>query len=188
MLEGLTELEQEVLRLHYDDDLDFQEIAARLGKEPNAVHQIHYRALTKLRRRGGVNEVTLELLFDEFATSYLRGERRTCATTSSEPATSEDELGGPLDRFLQAVPARESTEEEIVLVQARARAASRRCSSFDVGRRLTRESVVSALVTALRLDRGEGRQGRRLLPRPRGRNPRPGAASTGVSGTCSPTC
>jgi RNA polymerase sigma factor (sigma-70 family) len=50
LLEGLTELEQEVLRLRYRDDLDFQEIAARLGKEPNAVHQIHHRALTKLRR------------------------------------------------------------------------------------------------------------------------------------------
>ena len=31
-------------------DLDFQEIARRLGKEPNAVHQIHYRALAKLRK------------------------------------------------------------------------------------------------------------------------------------------
>jgi RNA polymerase sigma factor (sigma-70 family) len=46
----LTELEQRVLRLHYQDDLDFQEIARRLGKEPNAVHQVHYRALEKLRR------------------------------------------------------------------------------------------------------------------------------------------
>lgn len=50
LLENLTELEQEVLRLRYVDDLDFQEIAARLGKEPNAVHQAHHRALTKLRK------------------------------------------------------------------------------------------------------------------------------------------
>ncbi len=50
LLEGLTELEREVVRLRYVDDLDFQEIATRLGKEPNAVHQIHHRALTKLRR------------------------------------------------------------------------------------------------------------------------------------------
>ena len=49
LLEGLTELEQEVLRLRYADDLGFQEIAARLDKEPNAAHQIHHRALTKLR-------------------------------------------------------------------------------------------------------------------------------------------
>lgn len=50
MLEGLTDLEREVIRLHYgEDDLDFQAIAKRLGKEPNAVHQIHYRALAKLR-------------------------------------------------------------------------------------------------------------------------------------------
>ena len=49
LLEGLTELEQEVLRLRYVDDLDFQAIGKRLDKEPNAVHQIHHRALTKLR-------------------------------------------------------------------------------------------------------------------------------------------
>ena len=50
LLEGLTELEQEVVRLRYLDDLDYKEIGKRLGKEPNAVHQIHHRALTKLRR------------------------------------------------------------------------------------------------------------------------------------------
>jgi RNA polymerase sigma factor (sigma-70 family) len=50
LLDGLTELEQEVLRLRYVEDLDFQEIARRLGKEPNAVHQVHHRALTKLRK------------------------------------------------------------------------------------------------------------------------------------------
>jgi RNA polymerase sigma-70 factor (ECF subfamily) len=50
LLHGLTELEQTVLRLRYVEDLDFQEIAARLGREPNAAHQIHHRALTKLRR------------------------------------------------------------------------------------------------------------------------------------------
>jgi RNA polymerase sigma factor (sigma-70 family) len=50
-LAGLTELEQEVLTLRYVHDLDFGEIGKRLGKEPNAVHQIHHRALTKLRRR-----------------------------------------------------------------------------------------------------------------------------------------
>ena len=50
-LAGLTELEQDVLRLRYLDDLDFQEIARRLGKEPNAVHQLHFRALAKLRKR-----------------------------------------------------------------------------------------------------------------------------------------
>ena len=50
-LSGLSELEQEVLRLRYVDDLDFGEIAGQFGKTPNAVHQIHHRALTKLRRR-----------------------------------------------------------------------------------------------------------------------------------------
>jgi RNA polymerase sigma-70 factor (ECF subfamily) len=50
-LDGLTELEREIVRLRYVEDLDFQEIANRLGKEPNAVHQAHHRALTKLRGR-----------------------------------------------------------------------------------------------------------------------------------------
>ena len=50
LIDGLTELEQEVLRLRYVEDLGFGEIARGLGKEPNAVHQIHHRALSKLRR------------------------------------------------------------------------------------------------------------------------------------------
>ena len=50
LLADLTELEQEVLRLRYLDDLDFPEIGQRLGKKPNAVHQAHHRALTKLRK------------------------------------------------------------------------------------------------------------------------------------------
>ena len=50
MLDGLTELEAEVIRLRYgDDDLDFQEIARRLERKPNAIHQLHFRALEKLR-------------------------------------------------------------------------------------------------------------------------------------------
>lgn len=52
MLDGLTELEADVIRLHYGDaDLDFQTIATHLGREANAVHQIHFRALAKLRKR-----------------------------------------------------------------------------------------------------------------------------------------
>jgi RNA polymerase sigma factor (sigma-70 family) len=50
MLDGLTDLERQVVTWHYNDDLDFGEIAGRLGKEPNAIHQIHFRALAKLRR------------------------------------------------------------------------------------------------------------------------------------------
>ena len=49
LLEELTGLEQEVMRMRYADDLDFPEIATKLDKEPNAIHQIHHRALTKLR-------------------------------------------------------------------------------------------------------------------------------------------
>ena len=46
----LTDLEQAVIRMHYGDDLGFREIADTMSKEPNAVHQIHHRALAKLRR------------------------------------------------------------------------------------------------------------------------------------------
>lgn len=49
LLDGLSELEQQVLRFRYDGGLDFGEIAARLERKPNAIHQIHHRALTKLR-------------------------------------------------------------------------------------------------------------------------------------------
>jgi RNA polymerase sigma factor (sigma-70 family) len=49
LLDGLTVLEQTVLRLRYQEGLEIPDIAERLGKEPNAVHQIHHRALTKLR-------------------------------------------------------------------------------------------------------------------------------------------
>jgi len=50
LLETLTELEQAVLRLRYHEQLEIPEIAERIGRKPNAVHQIHHRALTKLRR------------------------------------------------------------------------------------------------------------------------------------------
>jgi RNA polymerase sigma factor (sigma-70 family) len=50
LLEGLSELEKQVVSWHYGDDLDFAEIAGRLDKAPNAVHQIHFRALAKLRK------------------------------------------------------------------------------------------------------------------------------------------
>jgi RNA polymerase sigma factor (sigma-70 family) len=50
LLVGLSELEATVLRLRYDEGLELSEIAIRLDKQPNAVHQIHFRALEKLRK------------------------------------------------------------------------------------------------------------------------------------------
>ena len=50
-LVGLSELEATVLRLRYDEGLELSEIAVRLEKTPNAVHQIHFRALEKLRKK-----------------------------------------------------------------------------------------------------------------------------------------
>ncbi len=119
LLDGLTELERggptPPLRRRPRLPGDRQE--ARQGAErraPDPLPRAHEAA-----EGGGMTEARMELLFDEFATRYLRGERPTCASTSSAPATSADELGSLLDRFLQAVPARAPTEEEIVLTQAR---------------------------------------------------------------------
>lgn len=52
LLDGLTELERSVLRLRYGSGLELAEIARQLDRQPNAVHQIHHRALTKLRAAG----------------------------------------------------------------------------------------------------------------------------------------
>lgn len=48
LIDGLAELEQEVLRLRHVEDLDFQEIARRLGKEPNAVSVHRSRLCTMI--------------------------------------------------------------------------------------------------------------------------------------------
>lgn len=50
MLDGLTELERSVVDLRYAAGLELAEIAQRLDRQPNAIHQIHHRALAKLRQ------------------------------------------------------------------------------------------------------------------------------------------
>ncbi len=50
LLDGLTPLERTVVELRYAAGLELGEIAQRLDRQPNAVHQIHFRALAKLRR------------------------------------------------------------------------------------------------------------------------------------------
>jgi hypothetical protein len=98
-----------------------------------------------------VSEPTLELLFDEFATSYLRGEQPDVGSYLERAGAEREELGVLLDRFLEAVPARESTEEEIVAMQARLERQPP-LLVLRLRRALRREAVVEALVTRLGLD------------------------------------
>ena len=69
----------------------------------------------------------------------------------SEPAREREELGVLLDRFLEAVPAREPTEEEIVAMQARLEQQPP-LLVLRLRRALRREAVVEALVSQLGLD------------------------------------
>ncbi len=93
----------------------------------------------------------MELLFDEFATRYLRGERPDVGEYLERAGPEREELGRLLDRFLEAVPARATSEEDVVLMQARLEAEPP-LLVLRLRRKLSREAVVSALMTALGLD------------------------------------
>jgi hypothetical protein len=97
-----------------------------------------------------VNEATATL-FDEFATAYRGDEVPNVLDYLERAGDDADALADLIDRFLQAVPARESTEEEIVLAHARL---EQEAPILVLRRRraLTREAVVGALVDALGLD------------------------------------
>jgi len=101
-----------------------------------------------------MSEAQVELLFDEFATRYLRGERPDVGEYLDRAGPEREELGRLIDRFLEAVPARESTEEEIVLMQARLEQQPP-ILLLRLRRKLGRDTVVAALVGQLRLDPGK---------------------------------
>jgi len=90
-------------------------------------------------------------LFDEFATAYRRGDAPDVLDYLGRAGGDADALAELIDRFLRAVPARASTEEEIVLMQARLEHEPP-LLVLRQRRRLTRDAVVSALVGALGLD------------------------------------
>ena len=98
-----------------------------------------------------MTEAHMELLFDEFATRYVRGERPDVGDYLERAGSEREELGRLIDRFLEAVPAREPTEEEIVLMQAQLEA-DPPLLVLRRRRKLTREAVVDALVKRLGLD------------------------------------
>ena len=98
-----------------------------------------------------MSEVRVESLFDEYATRYLRGERPDVCEYLERAGDERDSLGALLDRFLEAVPAREPTEEEVVLMQARLEQQPP-LLLMRLRRKLSREAVVEALVSKLNLD------------------------------------
>jgi hypothetical protein len=98
-----------------------------------------------------MNEARMELLFDEFATRYVRGEHPDVREYLERAGSERDELGRLLDRFLEAVPARATSEEEIVLMQARLEQQPP-ILLLRLRRKLGREEVVAALMGQLRLD------------------------------------
>ncbi len=97
-----------------------------------------------------MNEATARL-FDEFAVAYRRGEAPDVLAYLERAGEDADALAELVDRFLQAVPAREPTEEEVVLMQARLEREPA-LLVLRQRRRLTRDAVVAALVSALGLD------------------------------------
>ncbi len=98
-----------------------------------------------------MTELQVETLFDEFATRYLRGERPDVREFLDRAGAERDSLGALLDRFLVAVPAREPSEEEVVLLQARLEQQPP-VLLLRLRRKLRREAIVAALVEQLRLD------------------------------------
>ena len=93
----------------------------------------------------------LEQLFDEFARTYLRGESPDVREYLARAGDERDDLGDMIDRFLQAVPAQASTEEDVVLMQARLEQEPP-LMLLRIRRKLSREAVVDALLRTLGLD------------------------------------
>ena len=102
-----------------------------------------------------MSDASVETLFDEFAVAYRRGERPDVDAFLAR--AGEGERGGLadlIDRFLAAAPARESSEEEIVLMQARLESEPP-LLLLRHRRALGRAAVVDGLMRALGLDRAK---------------------------------
>lgn len=100
-----------------------------------------------------MSDVSVEVLFDEYATRYLRGEQPDASEylERATEGTERDDLADLLDRFLEAVPARAPREEEIVLMEARLEKEPP-LLVLRRRRKLGRRAVVDALVGRLGLD------------------------------------
>lgn len=100
-----------------------------------------------------MNEATA-LLFDEFAVRYRRGERPDVLEYLDRAGDDRDALADLIDRFLEAVPARSPSEEEVVLMEARLNSEPP-VLILRRRRALTRDAVVDALVRTLGLEPGK---------------------------------
>lgn len=100
------------------------------------------------------------VLFDEFAAAYRGGETPDVLAYLQRAGGDADALADLIDRFLRATPARESTEEEIVLAHARTEQEPP-LLALRIRRRLTRDAVVGALVSALGIDLAKSAKVRR---------------------------
>ena len=98
-----------------------------------------------------MTEPSVELLFDEYAMRYVRGEGPDVREYLARAGAEREALGRLIDRFLEAAPARQPTEEELVLLAASVERQPP-ILVLRLRRGLNRQSVVGALVRALGLD------------------------------------
>jgi hypothetical protein len=97
-----------------------------------------------------MNESTTTL-FDEYATRYRRGEAPDVLDYLERAGDDREALADLIDRFLEAVPARTPSEEELVLMRARLKNEPP-LLALRVRRKLSRAAVVDAIIARLGLD------------------------------------
>ena len=121
----------------------------------------------------------VDLLFDEFAASYARGEHPDARDYLERAGDARDALADLIDRFLAAAPVQPPGEETLVLF-ARSSPKPRRGDAAAAPRRaraprLTARRGRRLDPRAVRARRGEAGEGRALLPRARDGAARPRA-------------
>ena len=91
--------------------------------------------------------VTVETLFDEFAAAYAAGRTPDVAEFLRRAGNQREELGLLMDRFLMAAPARQTTEEDRVLMEAQL-SGEPPLLVLRRRRKLARSAVVDAIMAA----------------------------------------
>lgn len=95
--------------------------------------------------------MTVESLFDEFAAAYAAGGTPDVAEFLRRAGDQREELGLLMDRFLMAALARQTTEEDIVLMEAQL-SGEPPLLVLRQRRKLTRAVIVDAIVAAFGID------------------------------------
>jgi hypothetical protein len=93
----------------------------------------------------------VERLFEGFVEARERGEQPNVADLLAAAGPAAGELGRLIDAYLRMAPVQPPDEDTLVLMQARL-AGNPPLLTLRLRRKLTRDAVVGALVTALRLD------------------------------------